>query len=673
MPPTTFKLKQRLAALSLAQSSPSAPNAYDSQTPTSGTWSPTTAKRKFFNPPWVKRPTSPAGAINHAPEFSDAAVVQEVLSRMIFQAGVDFETRPMVVLNASALPDPQVVSYDLLLTRILSYLDLYVEADYTVVFFAAGGNHAPSWNWVWKAYRSLNRKYRKNLKQLYIIHSSFFSKMLFSLAGAIISPKFFRKLIYITTLSELAQYVPLTQIDIPPAVYRENLKHEQTITLPIPMRSSVFGVPLEDLMGYNGEKGGIPRVVKDTIQFLRDSGLTEEGLFRRSPSSVMLRAAQDAYDRGNVVSLKSFGDPHIAAVLLKKYLRDLPQPIFPESLYPIIQGCPVSTNDPSDMLSINYIRETLLPELVPCACILLSHVLQLLHDVSLRSASNRMDALNLAIVICPNLVKGSNPARDVAMVNVPGTPAFFDRPSSNGGNENGNNPQAERKATLGMIIALCIRRYYEVFDEVVDRSEAIPSWRALRNGNAPSTSSSVSGSPEQPMYVLSNEGEDEEDLDDDRLVAPIRPTNRWQQQPQKGVLPPSAWAGASPAARGPTSSSTAPPPKRHKSTLSSESNSGVNAAARSMHTLVGEMNGTNGYVPYPTYNNKAKSMISIENGGTSANGSGTRRGSITIGRGTTRKSSGAGVEAIGVTAEGFFSAPIDAPLVPDGKGGWKKS
>ena len=85
------------------------------------------------------------------------------------------------------------------------------------------------------------------------------------------------------------------------------------------MRSSVFGVPLEDLMGYNGEKGGIPKVVKDTIQFLRDSGMslflkkcetarhnynydsigmTEEGLFRRSPSSVMLRAAQDAYDRG---------------------------------------------------------------------------------------------------------------------------------------------------------------------------------------------------------------------------------------------------------------------------------------------------------------------------------------------------------------------------------------
>jgi hypothetical protein len=97
---------------------------------------------------------------------------------------------------------------------------------------------------------------------------------------------------------------------------RENLKHEKEITLPIQTHSDIFGVPLEDLMGYDGEKGGIPRVVKDCIQYIRESGiivivesttasqqlfipgLEEEGLFRRSPSSVMLKQAQEAYDRG---------------------------------------------------------------------------------------------------------------------------------------------------------------------------------------------------------------------------------------------------------------------------------------------------------------------------------------------------------------------------------------
>lgn len=54
---------------------------------------------------------------------------------------------------------------------------------------------------------------------------------------------------------------------------RENLKHERQITLPMPTHSSLFGVPLEELMGYDGEKGGVPRVVKDAIQYLRDTGV----------------------------------------------------------------------------------------------------------------------------------------------------------------------------------------------------------------------------------------------------------------------------------------------------------------------------------------------------------------------------------------------------------------
>jgi hypothetical protein len=36
----------------------------------------------------------------------------------------------------------------------------------------------------------------------------------------LLSPKFFRKITYITTLSALAFQVPLTQIDVPPAVYQ---------------------------------------------------------------------------------------------------------------------------------------------------------------------------------------------------------------------------------------------------------------------------------------------------------------------------------------------------------------------------------------------------------------------------------------------------------------------
>lgn len=36
--------------------------------------------------------------------------------------------------------------------RLFAYLSLPVESDYTVVFIAARGGHAPSWHWVWTVY-----------------------------------------------------------------------------------------------------------------------------------------------------------------------------------------------------------------------------------------------------------------------------------------------------------------------------------------------------------------------------------------------------------------------------------------------------------------------------------------------------------------------------------------
>lgn len=98
--------------------------------------------------------------------------------------------------------------------------------------------------------------------------------------------------------------------------FRENLKFEDRIELPVPPVSSQFGVRLEELMGVYGEKGGIPRVVRDCVIYLREYGeivsfrllfslstqphlgLEHTGLFRRSPSSAILKQIKDAYDRG---------------------------------------------------------------------------------------------------------------------------------------------------------------------------------------------------------------------------------------------------------------------------------------------------------------------------------------------------------------------------------------
>ncbi|KAJ7836931.1 Rho GTPase activation protein [Mycena leptocephala] len=172
--------------------------------------------------------------------------------------------------------------------------------------------------------------------------------------------------------------------------------------------------------------------------------------------------------RGNVVFLDTFGDPRLGAVLLKKYLRDLPEPVIPESLYPIVRRCPIpssttNTTDPAnverDLAAIAYIRDVLLPQLPLCVYILLSHVLHLMHDVSVRADSYRMDAHNLAVVLCPNLVASkTNPARDVMMCSVSGADALFMRTPSD--RPPASNPAAlsEGKTTLGTVLKLCIQR-----------------------------------------------------------------------------------------------------------------------------------------------------------------------------------------------------------------------
>ena len=38
------------------------------------------------------------------------------------------------------------------------------------------------------------------------------------------------------------------------------------------------------------------------------------------------------------------------------------------------------------------------------------------------------------------------------------------------------NTEEEGKTMLGMVVTLCIKRYYEIFGEYVDRSEAVKPW-----------------------------------------------------------------------------------------------------------------------------------------------------------------------------------------------------
>lgn len=425
-------------------------------------------------------------------QLARTALFDEYVQRVVYQSGTDYQGRPIVILSSPALPDPKLVDYNMLLQRILDQMELFVQNDYSVVFFAGGSSHRPPWSWLWSSYQRLSRPFRKNCKRLFICHPTFFTRSfvrIISTGSAVLSPKFARKITQVNTLSQLAEYIDLRQIEIPPEVLQWNMKYEKEVKLPerpanvaggsdaaSPVPDRVFGLPIQVLMGEKGEKGGLPRVVRDCVEELqrlvqssdgsRHSGVDTEGIFRKSASSALLQAAQQAYDLGQPVSLSQWNDPNLAAALLKLYFRKLPDPIFPASTYPLIRACPPPQSD-SNGETIQYLRGVLLPAIFPPSkLILLSYVVELLHLTAQRSERNKMDSTNLATVWGPNLVKSNDPLRDMAICAVKGAPQMttgMAPPSDNDANEESSTPPVA-SCTLGTILRVCIDHYYEIFE-----------------------------------------------------------------------------------------------------------------------------------------------------------------------------------------------------------------
>ena len=139
----------------------------------------------------------------------------------------------------------------------------------------------------------------------------------------------------------------------------------------------------------------LPRIVQDCITNLRVSeNLQRPGLFRKVPRLLYLDQLRDAYNRGHPIALSSWPDSAILSCsLLKLYLRSLPIPVVPSSLYDSIKRCPQKGEE-----AVNYIREQLLPALADhhpegeCVNKLLRELMSLLHEISQISGTSSLTA-----------------------------------------------------------------------------------------------------------------------------------------------------------------------------------------------------------------------------------------------------------------------------------------
>lgn len=132
--------------------------------------------------------------------------------------GDDSYGRKIITIYACRIPSN--FNFNQFLKYLMFTLDQFVETDYVIVYFHHGltSKNKPPLKWLWSAYKALDRKYKKNLKNLYLIHPTKFIRFVFQFFKPLISVKFGRKIKYVNYLHELSPYLQVEQLLIPKQV-----------------------------------------------------------------------------------------------------------------------------------------------------------------------------------------------------------------------------------------------------------------------------------------------------------------------------------------------------------------------------------------------------------------------------------------------------------------------
>lgn len=133
-------------------------------------------------------------------DFSDMAQLGA-----IYKSGLDELGRPIVIIWAQKLL-VKGIDMEKMFLYILSLMDPVVNDDYVLIYMhqAVDAENLPTFAWLRNAYTIFNRKYKKNLKQLYIVKPTRWLKFSVALFRPFISTKFWKKLIYVDDSQQLS-------------------------------------------------------------------------------------------------------------------------------------------------------------------------------------------------------------------------------------------------------------------------------------------------------------------------------------------------------------------------------------------------------------------------------------------------------------------------------------
>lgn len=338
--------------------------------------------------------------------------------------GTDKTGRPIIVMSACKLPlvdeilkekeffKSQQHFFETLLEVLSSTLEQYVEAEYTLVYLHHGlrSTSQPSFNWLAKVYHILDRKFKKNLKALYVVHPTTFIKFLWQFLRPLISSKFNKKVTYCNNLTELSNHIDLELLQIPEMVknydsqLKKSSKHSKNLNVNVnPNQENngkfqQFKVSLE-IIASNNEGDCIPLCLKEAVVFLRKH-LDEEGIFRKSGNAERIREIKRLYNHGQPVAYDQY-EFHVAACVLKAFFSELPESLLPESLFD--EMATLQALDVAD--KVDVAKDLLKAKLPRFNYDLLKFLIPFLSEVASHSAKNKMNARNLSTVMGPNFLR----------------------------------------------------------------------------------------------------------------------------------------------------------------------------------------------------------------------------------------------------------------------------
>ncbi|CAG0895894.1 unnamed protein product [Cyprideis torosa] len=184
-----------------------------------------------------------------------------------------------------------------------------------------------------------------------------------------------------------------------------------------PLDTQQFGVDLNFIKAKNNGDPVAP-ILRNCIVYLSfPDRLETEGLFRRSGSAALVTELISKINAGEEVD---FGSPHVAAVILKKHLRELSEPLMTFDVFDEIvafEGIPREERS-------TYARNIILEKLPEDNYHVLRNLVSFLQKVMDRSDLNKMTSSNLAVVFGPNMVWSRG--QELSLASISPINLFFD-------------------------------------------------------------------------------------------------------------------------------------------------------------------------------------------------------------------------------------------------------